>query len=145
MSTLKSYNLVMAKTFGQWFFEKILEYERSKTRRVTQTEFAHHIGVSQPTLSNWMNETSKPSAEAALKLAVLFDDNEILSILDYALPDISSPETSSLPPSLRASFDEALNEIERAYKTHGITDPSSPEALRIAKSTLEAHGWTVTI
>ena len=57
MLTLKSYNWVMCKSFGEWFFEKLLEYEKQKKRRVTQTEFAKHIGVSQATLSSWMNET----------------------------------------------------------------------------------------
>jgi transcriptional regulator with XRE-family HTH domain len=142
MLTLKSYNEFMSKTFGEWLFEKILEYEKSKKRRVTQTEFARYLGVSQATLSNWMNESSKPSAQAALKLAALFDEYEVLSILGYPLPEGVSD--FSLPPALRESFDKALDEIEREYKVRGITDLSSEEALAIAKEILEVHGWTVT-
>jgi transcriptional regulator with XRE-family HTH domain len=143
MLTLKSYNFLMEISYGNWFIDKMQALEREKGRRVTITEFAKKLGVSQPTLSSWINETRKPSAEAALKLAVLFDDQEILSILGYTSPD--NIIDSSLPPPLKESFDEAVDEIEREYKTQGITDFSSPEALRIAKEILEDHGWTVTI
>ena len=145
MSILNSYNLLMIKnrTIGDWLFEKFQEYERKKGRRVTQSEFARSIDINQGTLSSWMNETRKPSAEAALKLAALFDDQEILSILGYSLPE--GVADSSLPPALRSSFDAAVDEIEREYKARGITDLETPEALRIAKTILEQHGWTVTI
>jgi len=142
MNILKSYNLHMEKkTIGDWLFEKFQEYERKKGRRVTQTEFAKALDINQGTLSSWMNETRKPSAEAALELAAKLDDPEILSILGYSVPDDSSP---SLPPSLKESFNKAVDEIEREYKTRGITDLSSPEALEIAKTIFEAHGWSVT-
>ncbi len=141
MLTLKSYNWIMCKSFGEWFFEKLLEYEKQKKRRVTQTEFAKHIGVSQATLSSWMNETRKPSAEAALKLSIKFNDPEILSILGYSPPEgVAHP---SLPPSIKKSLDAAIDEIDREYKARGISELSSPEAVQIAKIILEAHGITV--
>jgi Glu-tRNA(Gln) amidotransferase subunit E-like FAD-binding protein len=78
-----------------------------------------------------------------IDIAEKLNDKEILSILGYSIPGDFSE--SSLPPVLKASLDNARDEIEREYKTQGITDFSSPEALRIAKEILEDHGWTVTI
>ena len=144
MEILKSYNFYMVDkiTFGDWLFQKLQEFENKKGRRVTQIEFAKSLDINQGTLSSWMNETRKPSAEAALELAIKFNAPEILSILDYPVPDGLFP--SSLPPALKESFDAAVDEIEREYKTRGITDLESPEALRIAKTILEQHGWIVT-
>jgi transcriptional regulator with XRE-family HTH domain len=107
MLTLKSHNLFMTKSPGQWFFEKMLEYEKSKMRRVTQTEFAQYIGVSQATLSNWMNEVSKPSAEAALKLAAKFYDYEILDLLDYPNPVVTANDFILPVSELLEQFPEA--------------------------------------
>lgn len=90
MLTIKSYDIYMVKTFGEWLFDKQLDYERSKRRRVNQTEFANHIGVSQATLSNWLNEATRPSAEAALKLAAKFDDYEVMDLLDYPNPIVTA-------------------------------------------------------
>jgi transcriptional regulator with XRE-family HTH domain len=143
MLTLKYYDCSMAKSYGKWIFEKYNAFEREKGRKVSQSQFAKVIGVHQATLSSWMNETRKPSGEAALKLAAQFDDYEILDILGYSVPDLP-PEESSLPPALKESFDKALDEIEREYKVRGITDLSSEEALTIAKEILEEHGWSVT-
>ena len=85
----------------------------------------------------------KPAiAEAALKLAIKFNDPEILSILGYSLPEgVAHP---SLPPSIKDSLDAAIDEIDREYKARGITELSSPEAVQIAKIILEAHGITIT-
>jgi DNA-binding XRE family transcriptional regulator len=129
MSTLKSYNLLMInkRTIGDWLFEKFQEYERKKGRRVTQSEFARSIDINQGTFSSWMNETRKPSAEAALKLAAQFDDYEILDLLDYPNP-VGPPELSpndfiipvaellkQFPESQRASvigaIEDTLNQI----------------------------------
>ena len=141
------YNLVIVdKKYGSWFLKKLQEYEQTKNRRVTITEFAKYVGVSQPTLSSWISETRKPSAEAALNLANIFNDFEIMDLLDYPNPR-KFPEDvvdSSLPPSLKLSFDAAVDEIERTYKARGITDLSSPLALQIAKEIFQQHGWTVT-
>ena len=144
MLTLKNYDLVMERSFGDWILEKMQEWEREKGERSTITAFAKYLGVSQPTISSWINESRKPSGEAALRLAKEFNDYEILELLSYSVPDLVSSDASSLPPELKISFDTAVDEIERAYKTQGITDLSSEEALVIAKEILEKHGWTVT-
>jgi len=95
----------------------------------------HNIG--NPVLVSPDAGAYKTTHEIAEKL----NDPEILSILGYAIPGASEP---ALPTSLRASFDTAVDVIERVYKARGITDLSSPEALEIAKTILADHGWTVT-
>lgn len=134
----------MAKSFGNWLFEKMRDYEKSKGRRVTQNEFAKSLDLHPATLSSWMNETRKPSAEAAFKLADQFKDQEILDLLGYTVPEFDTPADPSFPPELKQSFDKAIAEIERTYKKQGIIDLSSPEALEIAKRILSDHGWHVT-
>jgi transcriptional regulator with XRE-family HTH domain len=124
-----------------WFEKQYLRWQL-KRGRATIEEFAEFLGISRSYLSLLLNgERTNLSKEKALDMAEKTDDSEILSILGYAVPGTSEP---ALPPSLRVSFDAAVDMIERVYKARGITDLSSPEALEIAKTILEDHGWTVT-
>lgn len=108
MNILNCYNLLMVekRTVGNWLFEKFQEYEKEKGRRVTQLEFAKSIDVNQGTFSSWMNETRKPSAEAALKLAEQFDDYEILDLLEYPNPVITAHDFSIPVAELLEQFPE---------------------------------------
>ena len=124
-----------------WFEKQYLKWQL-KHGRATIEAFAEFLGISRSYLSLLLNgERTNLSKEKALDMAEKMDDPEILSILGYAIPGASEP---ALPPSLRASFDTAVDVIERVYKARGITDLSSPEALEIAKTILADHGWTVT-
>lgn len=127
---------------SEWFEKQYLQWQL-KYGRATIEEFSQFLGISRPYLSFLLNgERTNLSMEKALDIAEKLNDYEILSILGYSLPE--GIADSSLPPALKESFDAAVDEIERTYKTRGITDLSSPEALQIAKKILEDHGWTVT-
>lgn len=126
----------------EWFEKQYLQWQL-KYGRATIEEFSQFLGISRPYLSFLLNgERTNLSMEKAIDIAEKLNDYEILSILGYSLPE--GVADRSLPPALKESFDAAVDEIEREYKTRGITDLSSPEALQIAKKILEDHGWTVT-
>jgi transcriptional regulator with XRE-family HTH domain len=125
-----------------WLEKKYLEWQ-IENGRATVKDFASKLGISRSYLTLLLNgERTSMSREMAIEIAEKVRDYEILSILGYSLPEGISD--LSLPPSLRSSFDKAINEIERVYKALGITELESPEALRIAKEIFEEHGWTVT-
>jgi transcriptional regulator with XRE-family HTH domain len=102
MLTLKNYDCVMSKTYGDWILKKMQEWEDKRGERSTITAFAKYVGMSQSTLSSWMSETRKPSAEAALKLAIKFHDYEILDLLGYPRPQLFDVSDEQLLPIAEA-------------------------------------------
>lgn len=132
----------MEKDIKIWLLEKWHAWEVQSREKRSEAQFAQYLGVDKKALNHWMNGRNQPSFQSALKIAETTKAPEILSILGYSLP--SGVADLSLPPSLKSSFDTAVDEIERTYKARGITDLSSPEALQIAKEILKQHGWTVT-
>jgi len=103
---------------SNWFEKQYLQWQISQGR-ATIEEFSKYLGISRSYLSLLLNgERTNLSRETAFDIANKLNDYEILSILGYSLPeDVAGP---SLPPSLKSSFDAAVDEIERTYKARDI-------------------------
>lgn len=69
--------------FSDWINDKYIEW-RGKTRK-TVSDFAKHVGVSQPLMSAWMSGTKRPSTRTLPKLAAKYPD--IYGVLGLSLPD----------------------------------------------------------
>lgn len=72
--------------FRQWLEMKYLEYQRNSGGRKTVLQFAEHLGVSQQTLSTWMNETRRPQGENVRKIAEKLG-LEVYDVLGLQRPD----------------------------------------------------------
>lgn len=72
--------------FRQWIEMKYLEYQRNSGGRKTVLQFAEHLGVSQQTLSNWMNETRTPQGDNVRKIADKLG-LEVYDVLGLERPD----------------------------------------------------------
>jgi plasmid maintenance system antidote protein VapI len=59
----------MDGTFADFLLSKIQEYEREQGRRVTLDEFADHLHVKRPSVSQWLGGKIIPSLESAFIMA----------------------------------------------------------------------------
>lgn len=132
--------MAMAETrLGKWFERKYLEYQLQHGL-MTLKDFAELLDISRSYLSLILSgERSEISEHVALNIAEVLDDYSLLNILGY-----KRPPATKLPPGLKASLDAAVDEISRKYTELGITDFSSDEALEIATTILESHGFKHT-
>ena len=126
--------------YGRWFLKHLQEYERKLKRRVSVTEFAKYLGVSQPTLSFWLTEDRMPSGEIALRVCGILGDYSLLPLLGYIPP---KGDLDHLPGSMRTRLLRALSDITTALSDKGITDFESPEAVDIATRIMSLHGFEI--
>lgn len=134
------YNRFM-ETVGNWLENKYLDWQKEQGHRCTLDEFAEYLGFTRPYISMLMNKARKKiSLKAVEQIAERTGDMSIYDAAGYLRPD-----GSLLPPGLKSALDGAIDEIEREYKSRGVTDLSSPEALEIAKRIMSEHGFTVTL
>ena len=76
------------KLLADWLYEKYREVEGQRKRRMSITEFAIYVGVSQASMSQYMNQARLPDHKNADKIASSLGP-EIYNILEIPprLPD----------------------------------------------------------
>ena len=74
----------MKTEFAKFLFRKLQDYERELGHRVTISQFAEHLNVSQSNVSYWLNGKVTPSLESAFVLAPILGP-EIYQYLDLDL------------------------------------------------------------
>lgn len=130
--------------FSDWLTQKYIEFRgNSVGHDRSVTEFAKWIGVPQPVVSDWMNKNGrKPKSHKSIELLVARFGVEVYDVLGLPKP-LYVRELRAVPQALRERFLSAAEEISTAiYGT--AMDPESPEALKIAESIMEKHGFKLT-
>jgi hypothetical protein len=74
------------KTFSEWITEKFLDWQKSAGERKTLVEFADWIGVSQPSLSDWMSGKYKPKGSKNIDRLYIKLGPEIFDVLEMERP-----------------------------------------------------------
>lgn len=74
------------KTFSEWITEKFLDWQKSAGERKTLIEFADWIGVSQPSLSDWMSGKYKPKGSKNIHRLYIKLGPEIFDVLEMERP-----------------------------------------------------------
>lgn len=127
------YNAVV--DFNKWINTKFVEWRGDS--RLGVTDFASYIGVSQQSMSKWINGHSKraPDAVSIAKLADKFPDV-------YEAVGLPAPASTAqaLPPAFRRRLEQAQAEVERTFRQRSITG-EMPEAEQIAIEIFEKHGF----
>lgn len=129
--------------FSDWINQKYIE-KRGNTR-LTISEFAEFVGVSQSLMSQWMKPDGKiPSSQNIAKIAETLGA-DVYDVLGLVKPPSTrhqvTPEEfiEHLPPTQRGAFLEAGTEAAAEIKRLGIA-PSSIEAMEILKQAMVRHG-----
>ncbi len=91
--------------------QTIKDLRRSK--KLSQTDFAKIVGVSQTTVTAWETGKAEPSSSAITRIADYFDVST-----DYLL---GRPEKSNNDENTDKELDEMLDEA-RSFDGHPITD-----------------------
>lgn len=130
------YNEVV-KNFTKWINEKFFEWRGASRRGVT--DFAEYVGVSQQTMSLWLNgdRGNRLSPQSIAKLAEKFPDV-------YEAVGLTGPSRMRyLPSSMRRRLEQAQAQTERCLRERGLTG-EDPEAEEIAIRIFERHGFKYT-
>lgn len=73
--------------FTKFLEERFLEWERVEGTRKALFEFANHLGVNRPTLSQWMNGKRAPQDREVIDRLAFKLGNEIYDALHVPRPD----------------------------------------------------------
>ena len=110
------YNMLV-EPFAEWINEKFLEWEKAQgKRRRSYSEFARWLGVSQPSLSKWLNGDNPPTGDNLRLLAEQLG-GEIYTLLGKEIPpEIQElDQLRGLTPEERAELDRARQEFTRKW------------------------------
>lgn len=122
--------------FSDWLNKKFVEY-RGDTRR-TISDFAAHIGVRQPVMSNWMKKGGNtPKNKNLLRIAEKLGP-EVYDVLD--LPRPAFDPFDPMPPAMREALEDAVHELKEAMSKYNL-DPVSPAAEALSIEIMERHGF----
>jgi transcriptional regulator with XRE-family HTH domain len=74
--------------FKEWIFKKYLDWQAEIGVRKSMSEFANYLGVSQQTISVWMNGRGTPSGKNVYKLGAQLGW-ELYDMLGLPRPELS--------------------------------------------------------
>lgn len=130
------YNEFVETTFKEWFWD--CYYSWRGNRQGSMAAFARYLGISQQSVSDWLNgKTTPSSSEHITKIAVVFPD--IYAVLD--IPDPRTVLPPRVPHGLVARFNAADAEVERRLRERHL-DGTEPEAQKIMRDTYVEFGFT---
>jgi transcriptional regulator with XRE-family HTH domain len=112
--TKTGYNQFME--FSEWILKKYLEYRGDATGHDRSiTEFANHLGVSQPLLSQWMRKGGKvPNGIRTINILVEAFGYEVYDVLGLPRPSLLEVDAKLLLAASR--------ELSRSMKALGIDE-----------------------
>lgn len=112
--------------FSDWLWDRYREWEKrgGKKQKTSLQEYANYLNVSQPAITQWLDEGRKPNDRSIKKLADKYGP-EAYVILGYLPPD--------------QELQEAIIEIIKVY--HSI--PNREEKLKFIMQFLSMMGAIV--
>jgi transcriptional regulator with XRE-family HTH domain len=125
---------------SKWIMKKFLEYKSIQERDVTQAEFAEYLGVSESTVSQWINKVQPPDKHSADLIAPKLGP-EIYDLLGMARPDTILID--QLPRAVRDRLTTAVYEVNSELASRGLSG-DSPESEDIVIMIFEKHGFKYT-
>lgn len=114
--------------------------------RMSQAAFARVLQLSKGYLNQLLEgKRTSMTYHAAVFIADILGDDEILEILSYERSDLAPRKISidQLSPDLQDRLSRSLEEIQSAISSSGIA-PESEEGDTIARSIFEKHGLYIT-
>jgi transcriptional regulator with XRE-family HTH domain len=119
----------MNKTFRQFLEDSFLKWQIDKGGRKTVYEFAEYLGVSQPAVSAWWNETRIPQGDTIRKLAEKLGV-EVYDVLGLPRPDPDLFYIQSVWDELTPETRKALRERVEGYATKNEQQQNRPKPKR---------------
>ena len=106
--------------FSQWFENQFLGWQMEAGGRKTVHEFATYLGVSQSTVSTWLNGTREPTGKNIDRIAERLNF-EVYEILGLRTPDIyNDPQFKKLLDAYETASGEQKKEIVRQKRHEKI-------------------------
>ncbi len=100
--------------FKDWLRRRLGQYESDVDHEISKTKFAKMLGVSQPTLSQWLAGNTLPKDENIPKIAALLGD-DVYDVLKRIRPNQSTSEWQKLWDMTPASERSTLLEINKKW------------------------------
>lgn len=119
--------------FRQFLEMKFLEWQQRAGGRKTVYEFADYIGVSQPAVSSWWNETRIPQGDNVRKLAEKLG-LEVYDVLGLPRPDSDLFYIQSVWEELTVETRKALREKVEEYAVKNDKHQNRPKRKRANQS-----------
>ncbi|MCD4751911.1 MAG: helix-turn-helix domain-containing protein [Anaerolineaceae bacterium] len=130
--------------FKTYINKKFLEYEHQCGGRKTITEFAEFLGVSQQSLSNWMNGTNAPSRQKSVELLASIFGPEVYDVIGKSSTVFHFDPLSEAPPEVKSKLSAALAHANQQYRA--VADSglrlSESEASRILAESMSRYGFS---
>jgi len=123
-----------------WINKKFLEWQLIQGESANQYEFADYLGVSEATLSLWINDIKPPGKHSADLIAAKFGP-EIYDLIGLPRPYMIS--TINLPHEIRDNLTDAIYKVNLELSSRGLSG-DSPEADEITTKIFEEHGVKYT-
>jgi len=129
--------MMKTKEFSAWLNKKFLEWSMERNRRPVVSEFAKYLGVSQPSLSRWLNGDYLPDEENLKKIVSRFNE-DIFTKFDIPMPKTLSKTRYFIPTKnepveeIKKRLIEVLQEAEDYVSKLDIEDVDEIEEKRIA-------------
>ena len=123
ISDIRAYTGFMTAepTFGEWLEDRLL------AAGYTQTDLAEELGISQSTVSNWVNDVSPPNRANCYKLADIFS----IPRREVALRAGHKPKQSDLIPSVNSKMRTTGSS---SVTVNGIVVEPEPQVKEIGES-----------
>lgn len=129
-------------TFKEWLYQKFHEWEKSTGERQTGVSFARYLGVTQPTLSSWLNGKYIPKGRGLAILAkkLGYDVYEVVGLPTPTIDDLSDDDIQMLdllnrcPTELRGRVVAVFSELIAVIEAYGIIDQG--QVLNVVADTL---------
>lgn len=131
-------------SFKDWINQKYIDYLQSHGEHRTITEFAEYIGVSQGTMSAWMNGTRTPGRQKTIDLMISVFGPEVYAVIGKETTRYDYKPLSEAPSWLRESFSAAISEANQQYRAaaEAGTPLSESEALAIIRESMAKYGFS---
>lgn len=121
--------------FPEYIEIKFLEWQKNMGKRKNVEDFAAYIGVSQATLSQWMNGKRTPGGENIRLLAEIFG-NEVYDIFNLPRPNPYLQKINRVWEHVPENVQKRLAEEAEIYETENETTrvQKIPERKKTAKN-----------
>lgn len=123
-------------TCKDWLVERFSQWEKDQGRKQSYYAFARYLGVSQTSLSQWIEGAAVPAGDDLRVLAELLGP-EVYDTLSLPRPNPQFERLLSgfptLPSGLRERLSTAIWESSQYLKTHNL----SPETVDGKKAVFE--------
>lgn len=128
--------------FHDWATQKFVEWRGSAITGRNVAEFARHIGISQPYMSELLTGKKQPGRKA-LRLFAARYGREAFEAAGVASEGVEEQVPfDQLPTTVRNRLEQAIKEINAVFDERGI-DPDSPEAIRVTAEVMDRFGFTL--